>query len=82
MTADEIRPLIKRDGSFKPFRVTLKDGRTFEIRDPWLVLATSYDFLIGTPIPEDPTSGIYDQIVSVSWSDLAKLEFLEPAVSA
>jgi hypothetical protein len=31
MTADEMRPLIKRDESFRPFRVTLKDGRTFEI---------------------------------------------------
>jgi hypothetical protein len=82
MTANEMRPLIKRDESFRPFRVTLRDGWTFEIKDPWLVLATSNDFLIGIPMPEDPTSGIADHIVSVDWSWLTNLEFLEPAVSA
>ena len=82
MTYDEIRPLIKRDESFRPFRLTLQDGRTFEIRDPWIVLATSEDLHIGIPLPEDPTSGIADHFVHVGLYLVTKVEFLEPAVSA
>ncbi|HKI35049.1 MAG TPA: hypothetical protein VKA46_24545 [Gemmataceae bacterium] len=82
MTADEMRPLIKRDESFRPFRVTLKDGRTFEIKDPWLVIAPDDFFVIGIPMPEDPTSGIADHFVHADWSRITKVEFLEPAVSA
>jgi hypothetical protein len=82
MTADEIRPLIKRDKDFRPFRITLDDGRTFDIKDPWLVMAVGDDFYIGLPMPEDPTSGIADGRVIVTWEQVTKVEFLEPAVSA
>ncbi len=82
MTAEEIRPLIKRDESFRPFRITIDDGRTIDIRDPWLVLAVGDRFVIGLPMPENPTSGIADGRVTVTCDQVTKVEFLEPAVSA
>jgi hypothetical protein len=82
MTADDMRPLVKRNENFRPFRVTLRDGRSFEIKDPWLVLVVDDAFVIGVPMPEDPTSGIADHFVHVSWPQLTKLDFLEPASSA
>lgn len=83
MTADEIRPLIKRDGSFRPFRVTLKDGRTFDVKDPWIVMAAGDEFRIGRPCPEESLWGIADGWEAiVPWDQVTKVEFLEPAVSA
>jgi hypothetical protein len=83
MTADEIRPLVKRDKSFRPFRVTLADGRTIDIKDPWLVLAADDIFLIGRPCPEPEMWGIADSVEArVTWDQVTKVEFLEPAASA
>jgi hypothetical protein len=82
MTADEIRPLIKRDTAFRPFRITLEDGRTLDIKDPWLVMDVGDDFVIGLPMAEAPTSGIADGRVIVTWDQVTRVDFLEPAVSA
>jgi hypothetical protein len=83
MTADEIRPLIKRDKNFRPFRVTLNDGRAIDIKDPWIVLACGDEFLIGRPCPEPEMWGIADGWEAiVTWDQVTKVEFLEPAASA
>ncbi len=83
MSADEIRPLIRRDRSFRPFRITLADGRTFDIRDPWIVLGCGDEVVIGRPCPEESMWGIADgDEALVPWDQVAKVEFLEPATSA
>ncbi len=82
MNAEEFRPLIKRDKNFRPFRVTLDDGRTFDIKDPWLVHGAGDELMIGRPCPEPEMWGIVDGWEAiVTWDQVTKVEFLEPAVS-
>ena len=42
--------------TFQPFRVHLKDGRSYEILHPNLGLAADAVFIIGIPAPDDPAS--------------------------
>jgi hypothetical protein len=83
MTAEEFRPLIKRDKNFRPFRVTLTNGRTFDIKDPWMVQGAGDELMIGRPCPEPEMWGIVDSWEAiVAWEQVTKVEFLEPTVSA
>lgn len=50
MTADQLYQALHRK-PFRPFRVHLKDGRTFDIRLPELNMVTQVAFLIGIPEP-------------------------------
>jgi hypothetical protein len=73
MRPEEMRPLVKRDKTFRPFRVYLEDGRVYEINDPRLTLVSDI-FVIGLPDPKDPNSGIAEDSVFVAWSEIVKVE--------
>jgi hypothetical protein len=81
MQPQEMRPLVQRDKSFRPFRVYLDDGRVYEIKDPRLTLVSDI-FVIGLPDPNDPHSGIAEDSVFVGWSEIVKVEMMAPAASA
>jgi len=78
---NEMRPLVPRDRTFRPFRVFLDDGRTYDIRDPRLTLVSDI-FAIGFPDPEAPDSGIAEQFVFVGWPEITRVETVPTAASA
>ena len=53
MRPEELRQLLARE-PFQPFRVRLKDGRSFDILHPNLGLVGESVFIIGIPAPDDP----------------------------
>jgi hypothetical protein len=50
MTAEELYQTLHRK-PFKPFRVYLRDGRTYDIRFPEINMVTEAAFSIGIPEP-------------------------------
>ena len=63
---------------FPPFRITLTDGRTYEVRHPELVMVGRSSLVIGLPAPGD-AEPIYDQFVTVSLLHVMQMEPLEAA---
>jgi len=79
MRVEDIRQLTRAQ-PFKPFRVFLSNGESFDIRHPDLILATLGSVHIAAPspdsTPEDPGS-----VRIVSLYHIQKIEFL-PATPA
>jgi hypothetical protein len=73
---------LLRQRPFQPFRVHLADGRTFDIKQPWLNLVTDLRFVIGVPAPNDPNPTIAEHAVRVAWPDIARVEPLTATVPA
>lgn len=74
MTADELRQHLHRE-PFVPFCVRLKDGRTYDIRDPYLHLAGEHVFIIGIPAPDDPGGLFYDR---QEWVPVEQIDRVDP----
>jgi len=61
---------------FRPFRITLTDGRTYSVQHPELAMVGRSTVAIGLPRPNDPEP-VYDRLVTVSLSHIVELERLE-----
>jgi hypothetical protein len=62
MTAEELYQTLHRK-PFQPFRVHLKDGRSYDIRFPEINMVTQVAFIIGIPEPgADPFADHSDRI--------------------
>lgn len=59
---------------FQPFRVYLKDGRSFEIVHPNRGLAAESIFIIGIPAPDDPDPVVSDRQVWIKWAQVDRVE--------
>jgi len=64
MRPEDIREFLQRR-PFQPFRITLTDGRTYDVRHPELAMVGRSTMAIGLPAPSDP-SPVYDRLVTVS----------------
>ena len=84
MTSEELRQRLYRE-PFQPFRVKLKDGRSFDIHYPKLNLVGESVFIIGLPAPDDPNPRFYDRQVWVPLKQIDEIDLLPgpatPAVS-
>jgi hypothetical protein len=60
MQAEQLREHLYRQ-PFRPFRVRVSDGRSFDIRFPDLNLVGESVFVIGIPAPDDPLPRFYDR---------------------
>ena len=78
MEREKLHALL-RQRPFQPFRVHLKDGRTFEVHFPEINLLGQTYINIGIPAPEDPTN-YYDRMVIVPLSLISHLEMFEAVV--
>ena len=82
MTSEELRQHQNRK-PFQPFRVHLKDGRSFDIHYPELNLVGESVFIIGIPAPDDPNPRFYDRQVWVPLKEIDGIDHLpEPATPA
>jgi hypothetical protein len=80
MRAEELRAILYRK-PFEPFRVRVKDGRSFDIRHPRLGLVGETVFIIGVPAPNETDPRLADHSVWVWLRDLDGIEPLSPSPS-
>lgn len=59
---------------FQPFRVRLKDGRSFDIHDPAWNLVADAILLIGVAPDDDPQSGLPGRHEWVNYELISKIE--------
>jgi len=64
MRPEDLRQFLRQQ-PFRPFRLTLTDGRTYDIRHPELVALGRSSLFIGFPRPDD-AEPVYDHYVIVS----------------
>jgi hypothetical protein len=77
MRSDDILSFVQRQ-PFQPFRLTLTDGRTYEINHPELAMVGRSTVAIG--IPGQGESGpVYDRLVTVSLLHIMQAEPLDTA---
>ena len=80
MRLEDIRSFLDRR-PFQPFRLTLTDGRTYEVRHPELAMIGRSIVAIGVPAPDDPAP-VFDRLVTVSLLHIMQMEPVEPRGSA
>ncbi len=52
MSVQSFRDLLKEQ-PFKPFRIVMSSGQTYEVRHPEMAFVTKTDLLVGIDIEED-----------------------------
>ena len=77
MTRDDILPFLRRR-PFQPFRLHLRDGRSFDICFHELAMAGTKYFHIGIPVPNMPDP-FADHVETVQLSEIERIEHLTPA---
>ncbi len=77
MRPEDIRDFVGRR-PFRPFRITLTDGRTYDVRHPELAMVGRSTVALGLPAPDDPQP-IYDRLVTVSLLHIMQVEPVEAA---
>jgi hypothetical protein len=75
MRFEDVRQYVWRE-SFRPIRVRLKDGRTFDIRHPNLALAAEAILIIGIPPADEPDSIYGDRSEWVRYDQIDGIELL------
>ena len=72
MRPEDIQAFLKKE-PFQPFRLTLTDGRTYDVRHPELAMVGRSTLIIGLPAPDDPAP-VYDRFVTVSLLHIMQME--------
>ena len=78
MRPEDIRQFLLRR-PFQPFRLTLTDGRTYDIRHPELAMVGRSTVAIGVPAPEE-SEPVYDRLVTVSLLHIMQAEPCEQTI--
>jgi hypothetical protein len=74
MGSEDIQELVRRQ-PFRPFRITLTDGRTYDVRHPELAMVGRSTVAIGLPANGDET--IYDRLVTVELLHIMQTEHVD-----
>ena len=72
MRPDDIRELLLHK-PFQPFRITLTDGRSYEVRHPELAMVGRSIVAIGVLAKDDP-GPVFDRLVTVSLLHVMQIE--------
>jgi hypothetical protein len=75
MFAKDIYELVYRQ-PFRPFRITLTDGRTYDVRHPELAMVGRSTVAIGLPANGDEEL-IYDRLVTVDLLHIMQTEHVD-----
>jgi hypothetical protein len=59
MTVQTFRKLLS-DRPFKPFRLVMSSGKTYDVRHPEMALLTRTDILVGVDVAEDGVPAEFD----------------------
>ena len=68
-----------RERPFQPFRVTLTDGRTYDVHHPEMAMGGRSSVILGQMRPRE-VEPIYDRTVTVSLLHIMQIEPIVPAV--
>ena len=79
MRPEDIRQFLRQE-PFRPFRLTLTDGRTYDIRHPELVAIGRSSLFIGFPRQDDPEP-VYDDYLIVSLLHIMQAQPVDTAES-
>ena len=75
MRPQDIQDLIRHE-PFRPFRITLTDGRTYDVRHPEMAMVGRSTVAIGLPANgHDET--IYDRLVTVDLLHIMQTEHVD-----
>jgi hypothetical protein len=74
---EELRAALRRQ-PFVPFRLTLTEGSSYEVRHPEMCMPGRRSVILGFPAPGDPDL-LYDRSITVDLLHIVKLEPLEAA---
>lgn len=80
MRPEDIREHLRRQ-PFRPVRLTLTDGRTYDILHPELAMVGRSTMAIGLARPEDPDS-LADRLVTISLLHIMQVELLESVAAS
>jgi len=69
---EDIREFLGRR-PFQPFRITLTDGRTYDVRHPEMAMVGRSTVAIGLPAPGDSTP-VFDRLITVSLLHIMQVE--------
>ena len=72
MRPEDLRDFIKHQ-PFQPFRLTLTDGRTYDVLHPELAMVGRSTMVLGLARPGDPDS-VADRFVTVSLLHVMQVE--------
>jgi hypothetical protein len=78
MTPREVLNYVQAN-PFRPFRIRMNSGRTFDIRDPEMVRVGARDVLIFTLVSDAPE--VYDRWENLSLLQIESLSPLEASVA-
>jgi hypothetical protein len=76
MAPEELLAVL-RERPFHPFRISLTDGRKFDVPHPEMVLPGRRSAVLGLPAPGD-TGPLYDRRITL---DLLQFVSIEPIVA-
>jgi hypothetical protein len=77
MRPEEIHEFV-RQTPFRPIRLTLIDGRTYDVVHPELAMAGKQSMVVGLPCPGN-SGAIYDRTVTISLLHVMQVEEIEQA---
>ena len=72
MRPEDFRDQLRKQ-PFQPFRLTLTDGRTYEVRHPELAMVGRTTVIIGLARPDEPEP-VFDRQVTVSLLHIMQIE--------
>jgi hypothetical protein len=80
MRPEDVREFLRRT-PFQPIRITLTDGRTFDVRHPEMAMVGRSSVAIGLPRP-GRDEDVFDRLVTVSLLHIMQIEPLESATAS
>ncbi len=75
MRPDDVRQFLQ-ERPFRPFRITLTDGRSYEVRHPELAMVGRSIVAIGVPSAGE-SEPVFDRLITVSLIHIMQIEPLE-----
>lgn len=72
---------LLRDAPFRPFRLHLSSGRSYDVRHPELAMIGRSTVLVGTPAQDVPVPA-FDNYSTVSILHITDIEMLNPQTPA
>ena len=80
MRPDDVLHLL-RAKPFQPFRISLSDGKQYEMRHPEMASVSRSTVLIGIPGPRGP-DGPVEHVVTCALMHITRMEVVDGASSA
>jgi hypothetical protein len=80
MRPDDVLQLL-RARPFQPFRISLCDGKQYEVRHPDMAIVSRSTVLVGIPGPRGP-DGPVERVVTSALVYITRMELLDGASTA